>query len=83
MVTSEATAATRRTAAARREWPRSTSCSTWLRRAQVQPTIGELEELLARPRPALAVRHPVAAVDPAMLRAALLRRRRRTLGEGR
>jgi hypothetical protein len=51
--------------------------------ADVQLTIGELEELLARLRPALAVRQLVAAVDPATLQAAPLRRRRRMLGEGR
>ena len=52
--------------------------------ADVQLTISELEELLARLRPALAVRQLLAAVDPAALRAALLLlRRRRASGEGR
>jgi hypothetical protein len=51
--------------------------------ADRQLTIGELRELLARLRPAVAVRQLLAAVDPATSRAALLRRRRRTLGEGR
>jgi hypothetical protein len=51
--------------------------------ADVQLTIGELVELLARLRPALAVRQLLAAVDTATLQAVLLRRRRRMLGEGR
>ena len=55
--------------------------------ADVQLTIGELEELLARLRPAVTVRQHLAGVDPATLRAALLLllllRRRRALGEGR
>ena len=51
--------------------------------ADVQLTISELEELLARLRPAVTVRQLLAAVDPATLRAALLLRRRRASGEGR
>jgi hypothetical protein len=51
--------------------------------ADVQLTIGELDEQLARLRRALAVRQLLAAVDPAALQAALLGRRRRMLGEGR
>ena len=51
--------------------------------ADVQLTISELEELVARLRPAVAVRQDLAAVDPGTLRAALLLRRRRGSGEGR
>jgi hypothetical protein len=81
MVTSAAAAMARnrRTAPALREWSRSTRCSTSLRWADVQLTIRQLEELLARVRPAVSVRQLLAAGDPA----ARLRRRRRAWGEGR
>jgi len=51
--------------------------------ADVQLTIGELDEHLALLRRALAVRQLLAAVDLATLQAALLGCRRRMLGEGR